>query len=227
MSSPIANNKRSFLKQGLIFIHQQSAHSSRVDRLASIFAKSIQTIFPSPKKTLSILDVGCGDMTLAETISRILPHTRWTCTDIHPLPTELSTSEKWSKYRQFDGEQLPFESGLFDAVVFSDVLHHCLPKAESLLREAGRVGEYVMVKDHFETGPISRQILRMMDFVGNYGYGVSVPTRYFDQTFFASLAEKSGLDIVDLQKRIPMYPLPLSILLPDELQFLSILKRTG
>jgi hypothetical protein len=96
-----------------------------------------------------------------------------------------------------------------------------------LLESAGRVGRWVLIKDHLEYGWWSRQMLRTMDFIGNYGYGVTVPTRYFDRDRFQCLCRDAGLRVVELGVGIQLYahlPLVRSLLSPDW-QFMAACRR--
>jgi hypothetical protein len=105
------------------------------------------------------------------------------------------------------------------------VLHHAPEDAARLLAEAGRVARHVLVKDHFEYGPYSRAMLRLMDFVGNWGYGVSVPERYFSRTEFVLLAAEQKLHISALDCGLELYDhLPLvGTLLRPRWQFIAVL----
>ena len=225
MSSPIVKIFPSDLQKALVILHQKIAHSNRINKLAKVIGKTINDLFPSQIPTINLLDVGCGDMRLAEKIEMDCPHSKWTCTDIHELPTELKQSEKWKKYIPFDGTRLPFADSSFDVVLFSDVLHHCLPEAITLLQEARRVGRYIIVKDHFEHGVFSRQVLRLMDWVGNYGYGVSVPDQYFTKERFFLAADKAGFKVLKLHESLALYPVYLSPILRPNLQFLAVLDK--
>lgn len=224
MSSPIVNIIPNFIQRNIVFFHQKLAHLNRVNKLASIIGHQIQELFPNRNTQIKGLDVGCGDMQMVEMISAKNPAVKWTCTDIHKLPRHLENSEKWGKYVRFDGSNLPFADNLFDVVVFSDVLHHCMPQATALLKEAKRVGKIIIVKDHFEHGIFSRNILKFMDWFGNYGYGVRIPSKYFTKNEFLSLVDKSELRVVNLKSRLKLYPAPLSIVLRSDFQFLSVLK---
>lgn len=226
MSSPIANKSRTPIQQALVRFHQLLAHSNRIQKLADAIGTTMGSLFPAGNKPIQALDVGCGDMTVAETIASKHPSIQWTCTDIHELPQHLENTEKWKKYRRFNGSTLPFTDSAFDAVLFSDVLHHCMAQAPDLLREAGRTGRYVIVKDHFESGWISRSKLRLLDFIGNYGYGVSVPDRYFTPESFATTASESGLQIVHMNAKVPIYPGWISPLLPPSLQFIAVMEKS-
>jgi len=87
-----------------------------------------------------------------------------------------------------------------------DVLHH-VPEAmrSHLLQEALRACDILIIKDHFENGWFSRHMLRAMDFVGNYGYGISVPKRYFTESSLRELAKQTD-GILDVkERRIDLY----------------------
>jgi SAM-dependent methyltransferase len=226
VSSPIANPNRSRFQEFLVGLHQSWAHGSRTQKLATLIGSNIAKLYPETGRTIQALDVGCGDMTIAESIQATHPHIHWTCTDIHQLPTHLTEAAKWKKYRRFDGSTLPFADRTFDLVLFSDVLHHCLPKAPALLREAGRVGRHVMVKDHFEHGWLSRSVLRLLDFAGNFGYGIPIPDRYFTKQTFATTAAQAGLESLQMNNHIILYPSCLSLVFPPHLQFLALLEPT-
>jgi ubiquinone/menaquinone biosynthesis C-methylase UbiE len=227
MSSPIANNKPSLIQKKLIDLHQRTTHSKRIIRLSDEIVKTIGHLFPSDSTSIRALDVGCGDMTLAENIATSIPSVSWMCTDIHELPAHLTMSKKWKKYRRFDGISLPFKDKTFDVVLLSDVLHHCLSQSVALLKEAGRVGRFVVVKDHYEDGFYSRQILRVMDFVGNYGYGVEVPSHYFTHASFALTCKEANLKIKLMRNDIDLYSdIPISSLLIRKCwQFIAILEK--
>jgi hypothetical protein len=54
-----------------------------------------------------------------------------------------------------------------------------------------------------------------MDFVGNYGYGISVPNCYFSRDSFAATVRDAGLRIDDMDIGINLYdhlPLVRSVL---------------
>lgn len=205
MSSPIAKPDKSNLDKALIAGHQKLSHSHRISRLTELFSNRITSLgFMAPVK---VLDVGCGDMTLAKGLLEWNNTIELTCVDVYPPPADARTSDGlWAHYREFDGRTLPYAANSFDAVIFSDVLHHVPPEClNSLLASAGHVGRVVLIKDHFEYGPVSRQMLRAMDFVGNYGYGVSVPERYFSPASFLAVLDASGLKPDHLEVGIQLY----------------------
>lgn len=227
MSSPIAKTTKSRASTALITGHQKLSHGHRTSILAHLLGTIISGL---PTKTQRCVDIGCGDMTIAEMVAKEASTSKWQCLDLYPLPPDLSGNERWEKYLQFDGSTLPFGDQTKDVALFCDVLHHMPANTqERMLREAARVASYVVIKDHFEYGLWSRTWLRAMDFVGNWAYGVSVPKRYFDKASFADLTQSAGLKIHSLQTGIDLYRhLPVvRQLLRSEWQFIAVMTRNA
>jgi hypothetical protein len=168
-------------------------------------------------------------MTLADAVIGRLGGAQLRCVDIHPCPANVMHADpRWQRYSTFDGQNLDFPKKAFDVVMFSDVLHHVPPALRTdLLASAGRAGRFVVVKDHFEYGWWSRQSLRAMDWVGNAGYGVSIPERYFDQALWAQQCEDAGLQIDQLNVGLRLYehlPLLQRVLSP-KWQFMAVCRE--
>ena len=226
MSSPLASQKKQRpFSSVLITIHQELSHNRRLEILSRRIAETIRAQNPGAKK-IRCLDVGCGDMQIAEKVTMLLPKSSWSCIDIHDLPIHLKDQERWKKYRSFDGTNIPFPDRTFDVVLFCDVLHHVQTNAPSLLVNAGRAGRLIIIKDHFEYSPWSRCLLRTMDFIGNWGYGISLPKRYFTEGRFNELTKKAGLLPKLICVGIDLYahlPIVRTILRP-KWQFIALLK---
>jgi SAM-dependent methyltransferase len=232
VSSPIAKERKSSVDRALIATHQKMSHGHRIDILARQFAERIRELGPTPGHgPLRVLDVGCGDMTLADAVSAKLESVDFRCVDIHPCPPSLlETDPRWQRYSRFDGVHLPFDDKSFDVVMFSDVLHHVPASIRTpLLVSAARVGRSIIIKDHLEYGWWSRQSLRAMDWVGNFGYGVSIPDRYFDRDLLEHQCREAEISIRRLDVGIPLYdhlPVVRSLLSPDW-QFIAICQPTA
>jgi SAM-dependent methyltransferase len=222
MSSLSALENKHVSKKALVSPHRSLSHSHRVDVLAERLALHIESLVPQGRARC--LDVGCGDMTLAEAVQARSSRTDWRCIDVHGPPVGFREDARWSKYRQFDGRRIPHADGEFDIALLCDVLHHAPEGAAELLAEAGRVAEHVLVKDHFEYGAYSRTMLRLMDFVGNWGYG-AVPERYFTREGFARLAKEQHLRITALDSGLDLYEhLPgMGTLLRRDWHFIAVL----
>jgi len=124
-------------------------HGHRVDLLAERIGMHIESLVPRGRARC--LDIGCGDMTIADAIHEYSTRTDWRCIDVHPVPPDMRRDARWSKYRQFDGRTIPYGDHEFDVALLCDVLHHTPENAARLLAEAGRVATNVLVKDGYFT----------------------------------------------------------------------------
>jgi SAM-dependent methyltransferase len=218
MSSPIAKRNKGLLDKILIAIHKKISHKKRVNILSTLFVEVIRSLNTENRK-VRLLDVGCGDMTIAKTLASKYKKLRFTCIDIYP------NIEDWDNYFEFDGKNIPFDDKEFDVTLFSDVLHHDFDNIKSLLMEAKRVSNIILIKDHFEYGLWSRRILQVADFIGNYGYGVSIPKHYFSKQSFSDLLDECKMKEIRRICPIQLYKNSalIKLLFKSKYQFLSII----
>ena len=95
-------------------------------------------------------------------------------------------------------------------------------KVSSILKNKSKS---ILIKDHYEYSAFSRQLLRFMDFVGNYYNGVNVPKKYFTKNSIANILKKSNLK---LNKEINDYQYYSKMFLffsNPKLHFIKILKK--
>ena len=190
-----------------------------MNQLSELFVKELSLI-QTEDGVIRLMDVGCGDMSIAKSIASKIDNLQFKSIDIYP------NTEGWENYVEFDGKNIPFKDKDFDVVLFSDVLHHDLENADLLLKEAKRVGHYILIKDHFEYGIWSRNILRLADFIGNYGYGVSIPRRYLSKKMFHALRHQCDLEEIHQLCPIQLYENSVvsKMLFKSKYQFISLLK---
>lgn len=221
MSSPIAKQRKSLFDKILIRAHQKLSHSNRVALLTDLILKEIISLNIN-KQTIRVLDVGCGDMSISNNL--MLRDKALDCVGIDIYPN----TRNWSNYKEFDGKKFPFEKKSFDITLFSDVLHHDYQNIFLLLNEAKRVSSFVIIKDHFEYGLLSRKVLQLADIIGNYGYGVSIPKRYLSDASFQDFTRDCGLHEIKRICPIHMYKhMPLiNLVFQAKYQFLSVLECT-
>jgi SAM-dependent methyltransferase len=217
MSSPIAKKNKNILDKILISFHKKASHSKRVELLSTFFAGIIKS-FNKDNRQLRFLDIGCGDMSITRSLATKYDKIEFACIDIYP------NSENWDNYFEFDGKKIPFHDNSFDISLLSDVLHHDQKNMEALLREAKRVSPVIILKDHFEHGFWSRKILQLADFLGNYGYGVSIPERYLSKHSYYCLLEKCGLQESHLYYPVELYPnIFKRLIMKSKYHFVSVL----
>ncbi len=197
-------------------IHGKYVHNRRVRRLA-------QLLSPWLPIAGRVLDVGCGDGLLASLLQRTGGEKSLTIEGIDVLVR----SNAHIKVSAFDGRQIPFEDGSFDAVLFVDVLHHA-DDPHQLLREARRVTRRtVLVKDHTRTGFLADRTLRFMDRVGNARHGVAMPYNYWSRDQWDDALNRAGLDVVLWQAKLGLYPFLAGLVFDRSLHFVAELAKRG
>jgi SAM-dependent methyltransferase len=185
------------------------------DRRTRVLAERLASLLP---RGASVLDVGCGDGTIASLILQHRPDISIRGIDILVRPETKVPVEP------FDGKQLPYGDKCFDVVSFIDVLHHT-DDPTVLLKEATRVARMVVaLKDHAMDGVLAYQTLRFMDWVGNSSHGVALPYNYWPERKWRVTFDAIGLHIADWQSRLDLYPFPASLVFERGLHFMAALK---
>ncbi len=167
----------------------------------------------------SVLDIGCGDGTIASLIAQLRP-------DVSIQGVEYMVRPGCKiECHSFDGSALPFPGASFDVCLFVDVLHHTQDPA-ILLREATRVARsFVLLKDHLDENSIDHITLRFMDWVGNRPHGVVLTYNYQSRKQWAGYFSSCGLKEESWTSDVPLYPWPFRLVVGRSLHFVALLRK--
>jgi SAM-dependent methyltransferase len=190
-----------------------------------VFERRLEVLADHLSRTVDrghrVLDLGCGDGRLGARLLELRPDLRLVGGD-----TLIRLSARIPAF-QFDGVHLPLGDEAVDTVILVDVLHHTEDPA-LLLREASRVAStHVVVKDHLREGFLANPTLRFMDWVGNARYGVALPYNYLDRAQWARCLDEVGLAPEAWEKKLRLYPVPLSWAFDRSLHFVARLGKVG
>lgn len=186
-------------------------------RRARVLSEALAPLIPANAR--SVLDIGCGDGTIASLIAACRPDLAVEGVEVIPRPSCRVPC------RAFDGEKLPFPDGSFDVCLFVDVLHHTTDVTQ-LLREAVRVSRTcVVLKDHLSESSFDHATLRGMDWVGNRPHGVTLTYNYQSRIQWEEHFSACGLRATQLSTALPIYPFPFSQLFGRKLHFVAQLAR--
>ena len=187
-------------------LHNKAVFGRRVNVLARHLAAALTDC-------ATVVDVGCGDGSVAARLLDHRPDLRVTGIDV------LVRSDTRIPVAPFDGRTIPFGDASFDAVTLVDVLHH-LEDPEPLLREAARVTRNaIVVKDHLADGVLARPTLRLMDWFGNASHGVALPYNYWTRGRWAQALDATGLTIAHRVDSLGLYPMPASLIFDRRMHF--------
>jgi SAM-dependent methyltransferase len=194
--------------------HQALVHQRRVRVLAAALAARLP---PSA----AVLDIGCGDGTIASLIAQARPDISIAGVDVLVRP------DCRIKCSPFDGSTLPFSANSFDVCMLVDVLHHTT-NVRVLLREAARVARTnVLLKDHLSENLLEHLTLRFMDWVGNRPHGVVLPYNYQSLAQWSAHFAACGLETATFTTQLPLYPAPLSAVAGRHLHFIALLQKVA
>jgi SAM-dependent methyltransferase len=167
----------------------------------------------------SVLDVGCGDGTVAALLKQSRPGLTIEGVEISPRPTCHIPCQG------FDGSHLPFPDQAFDGCLLVDVLHHTTDVTQ-LLREAARVARtFVLIKDHASENSLDHVTLRFMDWIGNRPHGVELPYNYQSFRQWQGHFAACGLHAAKFSVDVPLYPFPFSLMFGRKLHFVAQLGK--
>ncbi len=117
----------------------------------------------------------------------------------------------------------------YDFCFINDVIHHIGIEKEKLilkiLNNLINVSKIVIIKDHFQTGFFSNNIIRLMDFLGNYFNDVSTPEKYYTKEVFHSLLSKLKVNILERISRIKLYPSFLLFMSNPDFNFVYLINK--
>lgn len=185
-------------------------------RRTRVLAEALAPLVP---ERASVLDIGCGDGTIATLLAERRPDLSIEGVEIAPRPTCRIPC------RAFDGEHFPFPDRAFDVCVFVDVLHHTTD-VRQLLCEAARVSRsLVLLKDHLSENSLDHATLRGMDWVGNRPHGVKLTYNYQGMRQWEQHFATCGMQIAQLSTNLPLYPWPFSLLFGRKLHFVAQLRK--
>jgi SAM-dependent methyltransferase len=196
------------LAKGLEVVHKRGVAKRR----ARVLSRQLAEIIPQDAE---VLDVGCGDGEIAWLVGQARPDLRIRGVDVLVRPDTRIPVE------QYDGSTLPCTDKSCDVVTLIDVLHHC-DDPRAVLGEAARVArQAVVIKDHTREGVGAAFTLRLMDWVGNHQYGVTLPYNYWSQSEWQAAFEGLGMAIELKSDRLQLYPWPASCLFDRSLHFVA------
>jgi SAM-dependent methyltransferase len=195
-------------KQILNTAHNAVVFQRRIRVLAEHIANSLDD-------RGSVLDVGCGDGSIASAVMDRKPGLSFQGIDVMLRPHVSIPAQA------YDGVTIPFEDKSFDWVTIVDVLHHTDDPA-AVLGECVRVARHgVVIKDHLREGLAAQSTLRAMDWVGNRGHDVRLPYNYLSKAEWNGIFSRLDVQADQWNEDLNLYAIPFTFLFDRSLHFVA------
>lgn len=196
-----------------------SVHNSMIfKRRVRVLSNSI--LDQMPPETRTVLDLGCGDGTLANRLMNARSELTIEGVDVFERPNATIP------VKIYDGNNLPYDDNAFDVVVIVDVLHHA-ENPDVVLAEALRVSKHrVILKDHLNESKLDQWTLLLMDWVGNRGHDVTLKYNYLSSNEWHKLFDQLQSKATQWTTEIGLYRWPLSMAFGRGLHVITSIEPT-
>jgi hypothetical protein len=215
-----------FLKKIRLFVLKNQREKNLSAAIVDIIIKYKKA------NNIKILDYGSGfepkvaylikaSLNKSKIISRI------TCLDLYKKK-DLDFLNKNSSLQFRNISYLSQKNNKYDFCIVADTLHHIGVENQiqirKILTKLKSKSKIIIIKDHFEYNFYSRQILRFMDFIGNYYNNVNVPKKYFKQQAFHRLLKSLNLKIISKILNVKYYSNLFIFFSNPKLHFIYVIK---
>lgn len=194
------------------------AHGLVFSRRVRVLTNHLTDMLP---RNASVLDVGAGDGTIARLVMDARPDLTIQGVDV------LARTNSYIPITLFDGATIPHADREFDAAMMVDVLHHAAQQQRLLSEMCRVVKQTIVIKDHVVEGPLARQTLAFMDWVGNARFGVSLPYAYWTAAQWDRAFADVRLTVAERRTSLGLYPWPASMVFDRGLHFIARLERAA
>lgn len=196
----------------------------RFDTLIEYIEYETSLIKKKIGKKLTLLDYGCGKLDFTLYLNKKNYVHKAVCVDNYQ--SKYNILAKNIKYIDISKSKITSKKNFFDLAIVIDVLHHIgVNNCQKKLQEICHVSKYVIIKDHFEYGYLSRQLLRLSDWYGNYGTEVNIPKKYFTKNEWNSLIKKCKLKEINIMQNVKQHKGLFSLILPAKHQFIALIQK--
>ena len=137
-----------------------------------------------------MVDIGCGEGSLASELASTDFFSELVGMEVSGSGVLACTERRIpnASFERFDGSTIPYPDQSFDLAVLSHVVEH-LPDPRSLIREAARVGRFVIVEV-----PLEHRFLRPRK---DFEWTAVGHINFYDRKLIRFLVQSCGLTVVD------------------------------
>jgi hypothetical protein len=206
----------------------------RSKRLSDLIVKKILKY--NKKKKIRILDYGSGYQpqvvffVYQDLVKKYRKKIEFDCFDFYSKNDLIKLNKKKNKNIKFRHiNSIKGKKKRYDFCLVNDVIHHIGIEKEDLIKkilnDLLKISNIVFIKDHFQKGIVSNNIIRFMDFLGNYFNDVNTPSKYYDKKTFKRLLSKMKITVLEKKLSVKLYPSFLLFMSNPDFNFVYLIKK--
>ena len=212
-----------FFKKFLIYLRKLLLNEQREENIANILSKIIK------KKNLKICDYGSGyNPKIIKLLSKKIKFKKIHCFDFYNNENILHLNNNDLNIKFIKIKEYEKIKEKYDIIILIDVLHHIGVKNKlinRLLINLKKKCKTLIIKDVYEHSKFDRILLRIMDFIGNYAYNVSIPKLYFTKESFKKILINCKFENFKIISNIKIYSSKFLFFSKKDLHFICIIKN--
>lgn len=140
--------------------------------------KQKNLLAPYLGKEKSLLDFGCGDLSLAKQLHKDFPTVAITGVDV----VDSGTRAEGITFTLYGGKTLPFHNRAFDISISYHVFHHCRDPRAAFGELARVTKKKLLIVEPVYRNRMDLFFMRIADRLGNGWRGVAIPMPFTFQT---------------------------------------------
>jgi len=173
------------------------------------FLSTHQKTYETVKADSKILTIGCGN---AYVEKRLSEKKNCKIVGIDQFKIENSSFMESFEIKDFETDEIKFESKDFDYILFLDVIEHLSNPEDFLIRLNNQISKNQNIELIISTPNVANIFIRMMLFFGFFNYGKKgildkTHKRLFTLNTFKKILEESNFEIKKIHSIPPPFPL--------------------
>lgn len=146
--------------------------------IRSYVQKQVALLVPYLSDIRSLLDFGCGDLSLAKGLKTLLPALHITGVDV----VDSGSRRAGITFTLYDGKTLPFRNNTFDVSISYHVFHHCSDPRAAFAELTRVTKKKVLIVEPVYRNRLDLFFMKIADRLGNGWRSVAIPMPFTFQT---------------------------------------------
>jgi SAM-dependent methyltransferase len=144
-----------------------------------------------------ILDFGCGDLSLAIGLKRMMPSLDITGVDV----VDAGVRQKGITCKMYDGKKLPFRDQSFNTTIVYHVFHHCDDPHRALVDVMRVTKNRILMVEPVYRISLDIFFMKILDRLGNGWRNVMIPMPFAFQKekTYITWAKESGWNVAEIR----------------------------